>query len=82
MTGFANNLVKENVPIGSGLTRCVDKRHGYEFLLGLHEAPYLKTNKGSLLSTGKSREAGVWISDVLRCHGGDQRLVTPVDGTE
>ena len=66
MTGFANDLVKETVPIGSGLTRCVDKKHGYEFLLGLHEAPYLETNESSLLSTGQSREAGIWLSDVLR----------------
>eukprot|EP00957_Ditylum_brightwellii_P191233 14561283-Ditylum_brightwellii.AAC.1 len=65
MTGFANDLVKENVPIGSGLIRCVDKRHGYEFLLGLHKVPYLETNKGSLLSTRQSREAGVWLSEVL-----------------
>ena len=82
MTGFANDLVKENVPIGSGLTKCTDKRHGYEFLLGLHEAPYLETNESSLLSTGQSREAGIWISDVLRRHGGDQCLVAPVEGTE
>ena len=53
MTGFANDLVKKNVPIGSGLTRCVDKRNGFEFLLGLHEAPYLDTNEGSFLSTNQ-----------------------------
>eukprot|EP00957_Ditylum_brightwellii_P110240 8408328-Ditylum_brightwellii.AAC.1 len=29
MTGFANDLVKKDVPIGSGLTKCVDKRHGF-----------------------------------------------------
>ena len=44
MTGFANDLVKNNVPIGSGLTRCVDQKSGFTFLLGLHEAPYLDNN--------------------------------------
>eukprot|EP00957_Ditylum_brightwellii_P059639 4527127-Ditylum_brightwellii.AAC.1 len=82
MTGFANDLVKNNVPIGSGLTKCVDERNGLEFLLGLHEAPYLESNEGSLLSTNQTREAGVWLSDVLRRHGGDQRLVDLVENSE
>eukprot|EP00957_Ditylum_brightwellii_P141981 10816714-Ditylum_brightwellii.AAC.1 len=69
MTGFANNLVKNNVPIRSGLTKCVDERNRLEFLLGLHKAPYLESNKGSLLSTNQTREAGVWLLDVLRRHG-------------
>eukprot|EP00957_Ditylum_brightwellii_P185519 14124772-Ditylum_brightwellii.AAC.1 len=69
MTGFANNLVKNNVPIGSGLMKCVDERNRLEILLGLHEAPYLESNKGSLLSTNQTREAGVWLLDVLRRHG-------------
>ena len=64
MTGFANDLVKNDVPIGSGLTKCVDKRNGLEFLLGLHEAPYLGNNDGSLLSINQAREAGIWIADV------------------
>eukprot|EP00957_Ditylum_brightwellii_P090273 6874836-Ditylum_brightwellii.AAC.1 len=58
MMGFANDLVKNNVPIGSGLTKYVDERNGFEFLLGLHEAPYLESNEGSLLSTNQTREAG------------------------
>ena len=33
MTGFANDLVKKDVPIGSGLTKCVDPETGLEFLL-------------------------------------------------
>eukprot|EP00957_Ditylum_brightwellii_P034735 2632613-Ditylum_brightwellii.AAC.1 len=60
----------------------MDKRHGYEFLLGLHNASYLDTSKGSLLSTGQSREAGVWLSDVLQRHGKDQCLVAPVSGSD
>ena len=47
MTGFANDLVKKDVPIGSGLTKCVNQ-YGFKFLLGMHEAPYLKNNDGSL----------------------------------
>eukprot|EP00957_Ditylum_brightwellii_P102482 7811461-Ditylum_brightwellii.AAC.1 len=57
MTGFANNLVKNSVLIGSGLTRCKDKHSGFEFMLGLHKAPYLDSNEGYLLSTNQSREA-------------------------
>ena len=82
MTGFANDLIKNNAPIGSGVTKFVDKQHGFEFLLGLHEAPYLEINEGSLLSTGQSREAGVWLSDVLKRNGGAQRLVAPVENSD
>eukprot|EP00957_Ditylum_brightwellii_P205199 15342769-Ditylum_brightwellii.AAC.1 len=82
MTGFANDLVKNNIPIGSGLTKCVNKATGFQFLLGLHEAPYLEDNKGSLLSTNQPQEAGIWLADVLKQHGGDQRLVTPVENSE
>eukprot|EP00957_Ditylum_brightwellii_P166045 12642184-Ditylum_brightwellii.AAC.1 len=57
MTGFANDLVKNDVPIRSGLTRCINKATGVQFLLGLHEASYLDNNEGSLLSTNQSREA-------------------------
>eukprot|EP00957_Ditylum_brightwellii_P067867 5151669-Ditylum_brightwellii.AAC.1 len=56
---FANDLIKNNVPIGSGLTRYVDKCYGFVFLLGLHEAPYLDSNEGSLYSANQSREAGI-----------------------
>eukprot|EP00957_Ditylum_brightwellii_P093158 7092702-Ditylum_brightwellii.AAC.1 len=82
MTGFANDLVKNNIPIESGLTRCKGMHSGFEFLLGLHEAPYLDTNEGSLLSTNQSREAGIWLADVLRRHGGDKHLVAPVENSE
>eukprot|EP00957_Ditylum_brightwellii_P027810 2102894-Ditylum_brightwellii.AAC.1 len=82
MTGFANDLVKNNVPIGSGLTCCANKSNGFQFLLGLHEAPYLENNEGSLLSTNQSCEAGIWLADVFCCHGGDQRLVAPVKNSE
>ena len=78
MTGFANDLTKDNVPIGSGLTKCNTKQ-GFEFLMGMHESPYLETNKGSLISTNQAREAGIWIADVLCRHGGDQRLVAPIE---
>eukprot|EP00957_Ditylum_brightwellii_P101186 7711119-Ditylum_brightwellii.AAC.1 len=56
MTGFANDLVKNSIPIGSGLTKCVNKATNFQFLLGMHEAPYLENNKESLLSTNQSRE--------------------------
>eukprot|EP00957_Ditylum_brightwellii_P157728 12005618-Ditylum_brightwellii.AAC.1 len=82
MTGFANDLVKNIIPIGSGLTRCKDKHSGFEFLLGLHEASYLDSNGGSLLSPNQSREAGAWLADVLRRHGGDQCLDAPVENRE
>lgn len=82
MSGFANDLVKNDVPIGSGLTKCVDNNTGFEFLLGLHESPYLEENECSLISTGQTREAGTWLSDVLRRHGGDQRLVAPIEGSD
>eukprot|EP00957_Ditylum_brightwellii_P110296 8412507-Ditylum_brightwellii.AAC.1 len=49
MTGFANKMAKTNGPIGSGLTKCVDQQNGFEFLLGLHESPFLENNDGSLL---------------------------------
>ena len=82
MTSFANDLVKNDVPIRSGLTRCINKATGFQFLFGLHEAPYLDNNEGSLLSTNQSKEAGIWLADVLKCHGGDQRLVAPVENLD
>ena len=57
MTGFANDLVKNNVPIRSGITKV--RVNGQGFLMGPHEAPYLEYNKSSLLSTNQLREAGV-----------------------
>ena len=47
--------------------------------MGLHEAPYLPNNDSSLLSTNQAREAGIWVADVLKRHGGDQRLVAPLE---
>ena len=44
MTGFANDLKNNDIFIGSGLTRCIDKHNGFKFLFGLHEAPYLANN--------------------------------------
>eukprot|EP00957_Ditylum_brightwellii_P172087 13101088-Ditylum_brightwellii.AAC.2 len=82
MTGFANDLMKNNVPIGSGLTCCVNKSNGFQFLLGLHEAPYLENNESLLLSVNQSCEASIWLAHVLCCHGGDQRLVAPVENSE
>eukprot|EP00957_Ditylum_brightwellii_P097703 7441100-Ditylum_brightwellii.AAC.1 len=58
------------------------KSNGFQFLLGLHEAPYLENNEGLLLSTNQSCEAGIWLADVIFCHGGDQRLVSPVENSE
>eukprot|EP00957_Ditylum_brightwellii_P068560 5205284-Ditylum_brightwellii.AAC.1 len=82
MTGFANDLVKNNAPIGSDLTQCVNKSNGFQFILGLDEAPYLEKNEGLLLSTNQSHEAGIWLADVLHYHGRDQRLVSPVENSE
>ena len=63
-----------------GVSTCTS--HGQKYLLGLHESPHLEHNKHSLVSTGQSREHGVWIGDVLRRHGGDQRIVAKAeDGT-
>eukprot|EP00957_Ditylum_brightwellii_P086977 6620094-Ditylum_brightwellii.AAC.1 len=59
MTGLANGLVKNNVPIGSGLTHCVNKSNDFQFLLGLHEAPYLENNESLPLSTNQSHEASI-----------------------
>ena len=73
MCGFADELIKSNVRIGSGVA--VYENNGNKLLIGLHEAPYLENNAGSLLSTGQARENGVWINDVLKHHGGNQRLV-------
>ena len=42
MTRFDNDLVKNNLLIGSGVTKCVDKLHGFEFILGLHHFPYME----------------------------------------
>lgn len=48
---------------------------GIQFLLHLHEAPYLPNSDGSLLSTNQAQEAGAWVADVLQSHGRDQCLV-------
>ena len=72
MCGFADGLTKNNVRIGSGVS--VYDNNGTKILIGLHEAPYLESNPGSLLSTGQARENGVWINDILTRHGGEQRL--------
>ena len=40
--------------------------------------PIWRTTTGRY-STNQTREAGVWLADVLRRHGGDQRLVAPVE---
>ena len=42
----------------------------------------MKDNEGSLLSTNNSREAGIWLADVLKRHEGDQRLIAPVENSE
>ncbi len=78
MMGFLNDLVKRNVTIGSGLTKCIDPESGLEFLLGLHKAPYLENNAGSFLSTHQAREAGIWLFNTLVRHGGSQRLIAPI----
>ena len=73
MSGFANDLVKSDIPVCSGKT--VVEVDNHKVLLGLHEAPYLKNNEHGLLSTGQAREHGTCVDDTLRCHGGGQRIV-------
>ncbi len=82
MTDFLNDLIKRNVHIGSGLTKCVDPETGLEFLLGLHESPYLENNVGSLLSMHQDREAVIWLCNTLVRHGGSQRLIGPIENSE
>ena len=79
MTGFANNLEKNDVPIASGLTKTFN-RWGQPCLLGMHEAAELKNNESSLISTNQSREAGTWVDDVMKRHGGTQMIVAQVEG--
>ena len=59
----------------------MDVYHGFEFLLSLYEAPYLKKNKGSLLSTDQTRETCIWLPDTLNRHVGQQILVAPVENS-
>ena len=33
------------------------------------------------MSTNHSREAGIWLSDIMKRHGEDQRLVAPVENS-
>eukprot|EP00957_Ditylum_brightwellii_P003914 298441-Ditylum_brightwellii.AAC.1 len=82
MTGFENKFLKNNIPIGSGLTCCVNKSNGFQFLLGLHEVPYLDINESSLSSANQSHEAGIRPSDVLHCNGRNQRLVAHIKNSE
>ena len=61
MEGFANDLVKENIQICSGLTCVTNPHNGNQILIGLKEAPYLTNNKHALLSTGQAREACTYV---------------------
>ena len=72
MSGFANDLVKSDIPVCSGKT--VVEVDNHKVLLGLHEAPYLKHNEHGLLSTGQACEHGTCVDDTLRRHGGAQRI--------
>ena len=78
MTGFSNDLTKVDVPIASGLTKTYSST-GQPFLLGMHESCYLQNNEHSLLSTNQGREAGTWIDDVMKRHGGTERIVADVE---
>ena len=64
MSGFANDLVKSDIPVCSGKT--VVEVGIQQVLLGLHEAPYLKHNEHGLLSTGQARKYGTWVDNTLR----------------
>ena len=57
MSGFANDLVKSDIPVCSGKTVVEVDKH--KVLLGLHEAPYLKGNKHSR----KNPRATEWTKD-------------------
>ena len=72
MSGFANDLVKSDIPVCSGKTVIEVDKH--KVLLGLHEAPYLKHNEQGLLSTGQARKHGTCVDNTLCRHGGGQRI--------
>ena len=72
MSGFANDLIKSDIPVCSGKTVVeVDKQ---KVLLSLHEAPYLKHSNHGLLSTGQACKYGTWVDDTLCQRGGGKRL--------
>ena len=50
MTGFAHDLEKDGVPIGSGLTKVVHKPTGFQFLMRLHESPQTMSVRSCLLA--------------------------------
>ena len=50
------------VKIGSGLTK-IRREDGFEYLLGIHKAPYLENSKHALLSTAQVQEAGTFIKE-------------------
>ena len=72
MSGFANDLVKSDIPMCSGKT--VVKVDTQKVLLGFHKAPYLKHNKHGLLSTGQACKYGTCVDNTLRRHGGGHRI--------
>ena len=74
MSGFANDLVKSDIPVCSGKT--VVEVGKQKVLLGMHEASYLKHNTHGLLSTGQACEYGTWVNDTLCRHGGGQCIAT------
>ena len=72
LVGFHNDLKKNSIPIGSGVT-AVDLPSG-PILLQVNEAPLVEGDGNSLLSTPQAREYSVKIDDVARRHGGLQRI--------
>eukprot|EP00957_Ditylum_brightwellii_P193529 14737517-Ditylum_brightwellii.AAC.1 len=38
--------------------------------------------KACYYQTNQYQEAGIWLADVLCCHGGNQKLVAPVENSE
>ena len=77
MSGFANDLIKSDIPVCSGKT--VVEGDKQKVLLRLHEALYLKHNNHGLLSTRQAREYSMWVDNTLCWHSGGQQL-TGQDG--
>ena len=70
MSGFANNLVKSDIPVCSSKT--VVEVGTQKVLLGMHKAPYLRNNTHGLLSTGQAQEFGMLVDNTLCRYGGGQ----------
>ena len=73
LVGIANDLIKEDVPIGSAAA-AIDLPSG-TFIIQLNETPLLQGGSNSLLSTFQAREFGIKVDDVASRHGGSQKIL-------